>query len=299
MAQNDRPIIIKRIVKHDHDDEHGGAWKVAYADFMTAMMAFFLLLWLLSDTTDQKLEGVADYFTPTEVSLTSYGSADILSGETLPEVKKDLASDAEKEAVDPDIEEIEVSKVETVEGSLNPWATLASNTEDTDTGSAELDAIKDDLLQLISEDGPLAHLSENLLFREENGRLLIEILDAGSTPLFDKGRSSLTEASILILHELSGVLRDLPQNMTITGHTDATPYGGSTNYTNWELSSDRANSTRRALQDFGIGTQRIDRVSGMAAQQPIVTNNPFDGKNRRVTIELISDLRSTTNPGPR
>jgi len=289
MSKNGQTIIIRRSKSSHHDDEHGGAWKVAYADFMTAMMAFFLLLWLLSLTEDEKLQGVADYFTPTEISLTSYGSEDVLSGETLPEEQNDLSDQAERATTDPTKDENEISQVETVEGATNPWAKLASSEEEQDAGSAMILAMKESLERLIAKDGPLADLAENLVIREQNGRLLIEILDVGDSPLFQRGSAELTESNVRILRELALQLQGVPQKLTITGHTDASPYNSDGAYTNWELSSDRANATRRVINAYGVSSQRIESISGVAAQDPFYPEDPYSGRNRRVTIALISD----------
>lgn len=291
-------VIIIRKVKSGHADheEHGGAWKVAYADFMTAMMAFFLLLWLLSLSEEEKLQGIAEYFSPTEVSLTSYGGQDILDGEVLDEVVREGLVDPDdqveeivrpipgEEKVDPD-----ESVVSDQDGAVNPWSELANEQGPVEPGSiAEAKAA---LESLLAEGGVLSDLADNVLIRQDGNSLLIEIVEVDGSPLFASGKADLTEANLRILGGVAFAMKDVQEEISITGHTDSAQFRSGASYTNWELSADRANATRRALKDFGIVDNRIGHVGGAADREPINIKNPSAAENRRVTLELTAQSK--------
>jgi chemotaxis protein MotB len=295
MSSNDKPIIIIRKKSGgDHDDEgHGGAWKVAYADFMTAMMAFFLLLWLLSLSEDDKLQGIAEYFSTDEVALTSYGGRDILSGEVLKEVVRKKPS----ERVKPEDAMVDGNGVVNEDSRLtsdfepgikNPWKDLTNPDEDGVVNSESIAGAIEDIKDLIEEGGDLADLSENIIIRKLSGNVLIEIVESEETLLFETGKAELSEANLRILSEIALVLTDISEDIHITGHTDASPFKSRDSYSNWELSSDRANATRRAIKEFGLSDDRIGRVSGASDRELLNTSDPFASENRRVTFEISS-----------
>jgi chemotaxis protein MotB len=285
-------IIIRRKSGGDHDDEgHGGAWKVAYADFMTAMMAFFLLLWLLSLSEDDKLQGIAEYFSTDEVALTSYGGRDILSGEILKEVVKNKPS----EHVKPSGAVVDENRVMDEDSSLapefepgieNPWKELTSSDEDEVVNSKSIAGVIEEIKDLIEEDGKLADFAENIIIRQVSGNVLIEVVESEETLLFEVGKAELSESNLRILSEISSALIDIPEEISITGHTDASPFKSKDSYSNWELSSDRANATRRAIKKLGLSDDRIGRVSGASDKELLNTSDPFALENRRVTFEI-------------
>lgn len=281
-------IIIKKVHGHHEHEEHGGAWKVAYADFMTAMMAFFLLLWLLSDNQEEKLEGIADYFSPTEVALTSFGGNDVLEGQVLQEIIEQDVDDPIK-ADSPD-QNMPAKKIEVDRSEMNPWEQLADARDEITSEPRNLREAMDALAKLKEEGGPLSDVAENIVLREKNASLLIEILDLEDSPIFESGKATLTENHLRILREVSKAIGSLREDITIVGHTDAVPYRSRTDYSNWELSSDRANATRRALIGFGISEGRMERVAGAADRQPMIETDPFADENRRVTIELSPEF---------
>lgn len=290
---NQRPIIIKRI-KKIQGGHHGGAWKVAYADFMTAMMAFFLLLWILSDEQEAKT-GLADYFTPAEIPLANIGANGVLAGEALD--GKDLfasrdgvagepKSETGRELADAEDEKNAQSPAD-MNAAQNPWAVLASD-EPSIANLANKDVfgtLEQTVAELAEE---FSSFGENVRIHEDDGGIAIEIIDIGERPLFAPGSYEVTAANMLILNEIVEKLADIPGNIRITGHTDATPYRGSGFYGNWELSADRANATRRALIGLGIPIDRILEVSGAAAMDPINSSDPAAAENRRVTVRVMS-----------
>jgi chemotaxis protein MotB len=293
MSSDEKPVIIirKKIISGHDDEGHGGAWKVAYADFMTAMMAFFLLLWLLSLSEDDKLQGIAEYFSSDEVALTSYGGKDVLSGEILQEIERKRPS----ERVEPNgamsdtngvLDEASNLAPEFKPGIENPWKDLTNPDEDSVVNAESVAAAIEEIKNLIEEGGELADLAKNIIIREVSGNVLIEIVESEETLLFETGKAALSEANLRILSEISLALINIPEDINITGHTDAAPFRSKNSYSNWELSSDRANATRRAMKELGLSDDRIGRVSGASDRELLNTSDPFALENRRVTFEI-------------
>ena len=270
-------IIIKKIKKAEHG-HHGGAWKVAYADFVTAMMAFFLLLWLLSVTTDDQKRGLADYFAPTTASLSrASGAGDVLSGRTL--------SAAGSRVGDGGVPSVVVS--------LTPPPPPSDVNEDEDPD--ELEAVREQerfdealeaIKQALNESDELSDLTQNLLMDMTSEGMRIQIIDQEGGSLFHSGSAEMAERTRMLLGQIAQVISRLPNDVSITGHTDATPFG-SGKYTNWELSADRALASRRALIEQGVDEKRIVRVVGRADQEPLIEEDPFLPENRRISIILL------------
>lgn len=279
--ENTRPIIIKRVTKKAAG-HHGGAWKVAYADFVTALMAFFLLLWLLSMTEEDKLSGIAEFFTPQVVPLTNIGGVGVMKGSSLAEddlLGQTVPMETERAAEPQDASEEPQIAAEAGAGSLNPWSRFTT---------AELSAQgAQDALIASMEDRLDAH-AQAVQVHEQNGNVTIDILDLDDSPLFESSSAVLTEASLPLILEVAGMLEDLGGRVIITGHSDAVPFATNASYGNWELSADRANSVRRALVASGAPEGMIHRVSGAADRVPVDTAAPDAAQNRRVSIEITS-----------
>ncbi|MEQ8249252.1 MAG: flagellar motor protein MotB [Alphaproteobacteria bacterium] len=275
-AGHNQPIIINKKVKKGGDHgHHGGAWKVAYADFVTAMMAFFLLLWLLSTTTVEQRSGIADYFTPT-TSLRSgeSGAGGILGGQTLsdsgakigeggtPSVVVELTPPGSRDAKEKDIEELAAKREqESFEDALQ-----ALNKAITD--SPELSDLKDNIQVDMTSEG-----------------MRIQIVDREGGALFRAGSADMNARTRDLIGQIAKVVAALPNDISISGHTDSNPFSRG-DYSNWELSSDRANASRRQLVSSGIDPTRIVQVVGKADQEPLVEEDPFLPENRRVSIVL-------------
>jgi chemotaxis protein MotB len=272
-----RPIVIKRI-KKSAAGHHGGAWKIAYADFVTAMMAFFLLMWLLGSTTKGELQGIADYFqTPLKISLMggsgsgdrssaiNAGGRDLTRSESLqlrrgemPEKKQRISA---KEA------QAEIARQE----------------------AGKLKALKMRLDELIDASALLRQYRNQLLIDITSEGLRIQIVDDKNRPMFDLGSAQLKPYARDILLALSKPLNDVDNRLSLTGHTDAKPYvSGERSYSNWELSADRANASRRALVTGGIADGKIKRVVGMASAVLFDANDPLNAANRRIAIIVLS-----------
>ncbi len=271
-----QPIIVKRIKKSE-GGAHGGAWKLAYADFVTAMMAFFLLMWLLSTTADGDLRGISDYFkAPAKLAATgghSAGSSSSLipgGGEDLTRVvgqmaKSDLDHGKKRppNKITPDqLEELEKQR----------FQELKKKIESVIEASAALRQFKKQLLLDITSEG-----------------LRIQIVDEQNRPMFDLGASTLKPYTREILHAIGDTLNGIPNRISISGHTDATSYaGGEKGFSNWELSADRANACRRELLVGGLTEPKVARVVGLAQTIPLDTKDMYNSINRRISIVVMN-----------
>lgn len=259
-----QPIIIRRKKVIAGGGHHGGAWKVAYADFVTAMMAFFLLMWLLNATTEDQRKGISDYFNPSiPISRISGGGTDALSGSSM--FSEDtMARDGTGGA-----------KNKTEQGKSTEKGTV----HDADR-AARLEALQ----QAITEEKNT--ISDHLLVKMTPEGLMLELVEADGEPLFSVGNA---EPSLLLQQLVTLVaagFTDIENNLKIVGHTDASPYANSMGYTNWDLSSDRANTARRLLVAAGFPGNQISEVSGKAETLPL-SNNPYAPENRRISITIL------------
>ncbi len=326
MAENHpQPIIVKKVIKGGHG-HHGGAWKVAYADFVTAMMAFFLLLWLLNVTTDEQKSGLADYFAPAAASQSTSGSGGALGGQTmvkegsrisdngLPTVIVSVGDVEADEESHEDGKKFAPAGDEIDEEGLSNNEKAVDGAESGSKGNPGQDDIADalakreqeafneamDAIEQAIEDSPpeLKELAENLMVDMTNEGLRIQLVDQGGRSMFPKGSASLEGHASELLRLISGVVSTLPNKIKITGHTDATPYRSTNGYGNWELSADRANASRRALISVGVPTHRIDQVTGKADQDPLMPDDPYADSNRRISIVLMRSASLSTQQAP-
>jgi chemotaxis protein MotB len=271
-----QPIIVKRIKKGGHG-HHGGAWKIAYADFVTAMMAFFLLMWLLGSTTEGDKKGIAEYFaSPLRVSmLGGSGSGDsshVLRGggqdltRTTGQVKHgDI--EAERRTIN-----LKALKEEQIRAEIARLRTLQEKIEGELTSNPGLGAFRSQILLELTRDG-----------------LRIQIVDASNRPMFASGSAQVQPYMRELLRAIGAVLSEVPNRLTLEGHTDATPFsGGERGYSNWELSADRANASRRELLAGGLPDDRVLRVQGLAASQLLKGEQPDDPANRRISIVVMT-----------
>jgi chemotaxis protein MotB len=278
MAADDsqRPIVIRR-VKKAANGHHGGAWKIAYADFVTAMMAFFLLMWLIGSTAQGDLQGIADYFqTPLKVAL-SGGSG---SGDASHLIKgggKDLTR----------LEgQIKQGETEAPRRTVNLRAAQAELAR---LERLKLSELKGRLETVIESIPALAQFKKQLLIDITVDGLRIQIVDEQNRPMFNSGSAVLQSYTTQILHEIAKVVNDVPNRISVSGHTDARPYaGGERGYSNWELSADRANASRRALMAGGMDEKKIARVVGLSSSVLFDPQDPFNPINRRISIIVMS-----------
>jgi chemotaxis protein MotB len=283
---DERPIIIKRI-KKTGGGHHGGAWKVAYADFVTAMMAFFLLLWLLNAVTEEQKKGIAQYFRPTLAVQNTAATFTILTGQTQPieEMSGGAAAPPEEETEDEEPGEPEPAKGEGEKpvDLHEAEATVAAHEQE------QFEQIKSQIQNAIEESPELKELEKNLQIDQTEDGIRIQLLDREKVSMFPSGSAVMNQRSKALLEQVAAVVKNLPNKIEISGHTDAQPYAGGDNYTNWELSADRANASRRVLVGAGVGVQRLQVVEGRADTDPFVAADPFDPQNRRISIILLRE----------
>jgi chemotaxis protein MotB len=271
-----QPIIIKRVRKGGHA-KHGGAWKIAYADFVTAMMAFFLLMWLLGSTTEGDKKGIADFFNaPLKVSLMG-GSGSGDSSSVVRGGGADL-SRSTGQVKDGD-----------VPAKRRILSLKALQAEQRRTELAKLEALKAKVEEAIAASPKLAAMNSQIRLDMTQDGLRIQIVDEQNRPMFDSGSAIVKPYMRDLLREIGHVLNDVPNHITLEGHTDAQPYGaGERGYSNWELSSDRANASRREIVAGGLPDDRMLLVQGMASSKLFVPDAPQSPMNRRISIIVMN-----------
>jgi chemotaxis protein MotB len=275
-AKKLQPIIVKKIKKGGHG-AHGGAWKIAYADFVTAMMAFFLLMWLLGSTTEGDKKGIADYFSsPLKVALAGgAGSGD--ASHVIKGGGEDLTRSGGQ---------IKRGDVDAPKRTINLAALKA---EQRRAEAEKLQEIKNTIEQKIQASERLKALSPQLRLDMTRDGLRIQIVDEQNRPMFDSGSAVVKPYMRELLQAIGAILTEVPNLLTLEGHTDATPFpGGELGYSNWELSADRANASRRELMAGGLAENRVLRVQGLAFSQPFVRNDPTSPSNRRISIIVMN-----------
>jgi chemotaxis protein MotB len=274
-----QPIIIKKKRGHGHG-HHGGSWKVALADFMTAMMAFFLLMWLLGSTSSEEKKAIAGYFQdPGSKYVVGEGGADLglinqeqpLKQSQSEQPEDDTASDKEahkdqEQEMTEDQVKKEMEKIET----------------------QQLEELKKQLeTEINSLDSVFQQIKDQILIDFTALGLRIQIVDKDQRPMFDVGSANLKPWSSDVLHALAPILDKVQNKISITGHTDSTPYGAGATYTNWELSADRANSARRALLEGTYPEPKVATVQGMGSAAPLLIDKPNEPINRRIAIIVL------------
>ncbi len=300
---DERPIIIKRIKKVS-GGHHGGAWKVAYADFVTAMMAFFLLLWLLNAVTEEQKKGIANYFRPTLAVQNTSATFTILEGQAQP--MEDMAGGASVQSDLDDPEQADMTQPEPATGEGNKPQDKEGQSPDAGEGEKPVDLheaqaaiaaheqqqfeqIKSEIQNAIRESPELKELEKNLQIDQTEDGIRIQLLDREKISMFPTGSAVMNPRSRELLAKVAQVVRTLPNKIEISGHTDAQPYPGGHNYTNWELSADRANASRRVLVAAGIKPDRLKKIEGRADTDPFVEKDPLDPQNRRISIILLRE----------
>ncbi len=274
-----QPIIIKKKKGHGHG-HHGGSWKVALADFMTAMMAFFLLMWLLGSTSTEEQKAIAGYFQdPGSEYVVGEGGADLglisqdqpLKQSQSDQPDNDQASDKEaNKDQDKDMSEDQIKKeMEKIE-------------------TQQLEELKKQLeTEINSLDSVFQQIKDQILIDFTALGLRIQIVDKDQRPMFDVGSANLQPWSSDVLHALAPILNKVQNKISITGHTDSTPYGAGATYTNWELSADRANAARRALLEGSYPEAKVATVQGMGSAAPLLVDKPNEPINRRIAIIVL------------
>jgi len=265
--KNHAVVVVKRKRKAKHGGSHGGSWKIAYADFMTAMMAFFLVMWLLSSSTPETREQIAEYFqTPLRVAL-AHGNKSSLSDSVIPGGGENVIKQ-DGEVLKKTLDKLDQKKKKT---------------------DQNLETLREKLRSLIKQDPRLSNFQSNLLLSLTENGLLVQITDSQDRPMFKVGSREPEPYMRAILEALAPALNELPNRITISGHTDSLPYAaGDAAYGNWELSADRANASRRALIKGGISADKFLRIIGMSDSVSLDSSGRDNPLNRRITILVHS-----------
>lgn len=277
-----RPIVVKRI-KKVAGGHHGGAWKIAYADFVTAMMAFFLLMWLLGSTAKGNLQGIAEYFqTPLKVAMSGGdGSGD--SSSIIKGGGKDLSlQEGQRKNGDTQV----------VKKTYNLQAAEAALAK---ADAERLKGLKDKIEAIIESNPVLKQYKKQLLLDITTEGLRIQIVDEKNRPMFASAKAELQPYTKEILHEIGSALNDVPNRISLSGHTDSLPYGnGEKGYSNWELSADRANASRRELIYGGMDESKVLRIVGLSSSVLFDKEDPLNPVNRRISIIVMNKKAEQT-----
>lgn len=336
MAANAQPKIFKKYEIVEGGGHHGGGWKVAYADFMTAMMAFFLLMWILASSDEQKLRGIAEYFTNASMpggsgvldgatlgppgTLTASNGSVVARGSELGKVDDPSPAKWEVRDVTPtsdpkektlgseegdhenpaaaDVSQVKADVKPDAENTNAPAAAAETDVEaEHPIDDMKFQQLQEEILQAMQDNPELDAFEQNVIFEQTPEGLHIQIIDQEGQPMFRSGRAEMVGGTEDLLSSLGQSLAKIPNRIVLAGHTDAVPFSNTANYDNWDLSTDRANATRRVFENTGVSRDRVIRVSGMADTQLLVPEKPKDPSNRRISI-LVQYRTAQDEPKP-
>jgi chemotaxis protein MotB len=275
-AEPPKIIIVKKIMAEGHGGHHGGAWKVAYADFVTAMMAFFLLMWILGATTEKQRKGIADYFSPTLVQMRekSAGSNGMFGGDSI--IAKDKYA---HKASQTGSKSITIPK--DASGGQNEGA-AAIRARD----RIRFQVLRQKIQQQMKASKSTNGLDKHVRFTETPEGLRIDIVDGADFSMFALGSDQLVPRAAQLIGEVASTIAGVPNGVIVRGHTDGLPYAAGRTVNNWTLSSARAEATRKQLATGGVGADRFQRIEGVADREPYTPADIYDPRNRRMSITL-------------
>ncbi|HEY1888877.1 MAG TPA: flagellar motor protein MotB [Steroidobacteraceae bacterium] len=310
---DERPLVIVKRYRRVEGGHHGGAWKIAYADFVTAMMAFFLVMWLVASVSKQERAAIFEYFKnpsmedgksvhpapgmngPGGASTSPINLGGGLDAPRTSVVGAPTQLGAGPQAAPPTPVPAPAAAQDTgAEASLQHGGQPISPQA---LENKRLEALLKELQEAISKGQALKPFKDQLLIDIMPEGLRIQIVDSQNRAMFDVGRAKLKDYTVSILRNLAPYLASVPNRISITGHTDATPYPGSHDYTNWELSADRANAARRVLVSAGLPESKIGRIVGLADSAPMDRANPVSPVNRRISIIVMTHQMDSTPEG--
>jgi len=279
-------VIVKKIYIEGHGGHHGGAWKVAYADFVTAMMAFFLLLWIVGATTEKQRKGIADYFAPTILNTRSLGigGGGLFGGESI----------LDKNRIGPKPGQTSMAQLAIPDAGLGgpsagtgPKGSLKSRDALTKEDQKNFAALRKRVLGQISGNARLSRLQNHVRFVPTQDGMRIDLVDDADYSMFALGTTALDPEASALIGMIAGSVQGMQNPIMIRGHTDSVPYGDPRAMNNWMLSSGRAEATRRRLLSGGTPEERFERIEGVADREPLIVKDPADPRNRRVAITLL------------
>jgi len=295
-------IVIKKIIDDGHGGAHGGAWKIALADMMTAMMAFFLLMWLLGASNEDQRKSIADYFRPTSQSMIAigqlagsngpFGGRSIIDPDGFPFAAKQTGL---LERLTPRSEGGPNPNTEPGKENENPYSEEQNGklTEEqrkeiaAQQEQANFDKLEKELEQKLSQNKKLQDMKDQVSVTRDKQGLRIEIIDKADFAMFPSGSNNMQGKAAQLMAEISASLAEMPNKIAIRGHTDSVPFQDKGGRNNWTLSADRAEATRALLQKSGIPESRFARIEGVADTDPFNPKDPFDPRNRRMSITVL------------
>jgi len=299
-----QPIIRKKKRRGGDDGHHGGAWKIAYADFVTAMMAFFLLMWLINVTSPEQKTGIAEYFNPITVSQTTAGSGGVLDGASI-STPGPLSSPTSEMRMESSLQLAPRSNQKTKTDAANEksGADVSDAKTNANVNSQDLDKlvkereqkqfkeVEEKLRKSIEAYPDLKALMDNLIIDQTPEGLRIQLVDRDDRPMFALGSAEPFDYTQRLLTLVTQAIAGLPNRVSIKGHTDALPYAAGKRYDNWDLSSERALASRRVMREAGLPDERVEGVVGRADRDPLFPQDPKDPRNRRISIVLLHETQ--------
>ena len=299
---NDGAVIIKRIKKGGHGGHHGGAWKVAYADFVTAMMAFFLLMWLINTTTPEQKRGIADYFSAQSISQTTSGAGGVLGGTISGKAGSQAGGSVAITPKNSPPQNAEKTSTKTTDNSKGgstdaQGKSPASQVQSDQHLEQALPSSRDEdfataaeaIHQAMQDMPDIAALSRQVIVEQTTDGLRIQLVDQDQRPMFMAGTAQPMPYTRKMLDAVAKIIDRLPNRISISGHTDGKAFTGGDGTTNWELSAARANAARAILTGSGVNNDRINEVAGKAGSEPLLPEDPNASANRRITILLMKE----------
>ena len=273
-------VIVKKIIDGGHGGHHGGAWKVAYADFVTAMMAFFLLLWLLGATNEKQRKGIADYFAPTIIDTRALGmgGSGLFGGESAMSDQK-IGEKAGRSS------EAGLATPVTGAGGKKPGSGDKGSLRNQD--QANFAQMRKEVVQAMAGSAALRKLASHVRFVMTTDGMRIDLVDNADYSMFALGTTALAPEASALIGKIAASVAGTANGIMIRGHTDSLPYGDPRAMNNWMLSSGRAEATRRRLALGGLPEARFERIEGVADREPMVAKDGADPRNRRVAITLL------------
>ena len=286
----DAPIIVKRPKKgHGHGGHGSGTWKLAYADFVTAMMAFFILLWLLAITTDEQKLGIANYFMPTTFEKGPTGSVGFTGGASTVEDGSLNATPMSTPSIMMGLPPDDGDSSSRTPGDLEHLGEAERERLIEQAEEREFRRIRDELREALASSEELTELARNLAIDRTPEGIRIQIVDQDQRSMFPLSSARMLGEMERLIEQIVRVIKVTNKRVAVSGHTDATPFRSTSQQDNWQLSADRANAARRALVAAGLEDARIARVTGMADTEPIDPDAPDAAVNRRISIILLSE----------
>jgi chemotaxis protein MotB len=296
------PIIIKKIIDDGHGGAHGGAWKIALADMMTAMMAFFLLMWLLGAANEQQRKSVADYFKPTSHSNVTMGKLagsdgmlggrSVIDPEGFPFSAKQTAT---MERLTPRSQggPTENDPAPNAEERNNPNDPSTMSDEDKkklkeEVDQANFEKLEKEVKEQLEKNPKLQNLKDQVKFARDKEGLRIEIIDKADFAMFGLGTTSMTPRAQALINEVAKTVQALDNKLAVRGHTDSVAFANTDGRNNWSLSAERAEETRKILEKTGLKQDRFAKIEGVADTAPYNPNDPKDPRNRRISITVMN-----------